>query len=66
MSFGGGGPSPMVVPPAPQVAPQMTPTTSRPPRKPSQPTMIGAALAGQAQEAGGATTRRTLIGGSAE
>jgi len=61
MSFGG-SPAPMTVPPMPAVAPQMTAATTKPPRKPNQPTAVGEALAANLAP-GGNATRRTLIGG---
>jgi hypothetical protein len=61
MSFGG-SPPPMTVPPMPQVAPQMMAATTKPPKKPNQPTAVGEALAANLAP-GGNAPRRTLIGG---
>jgi hypothetical protein len=60
MSFGG-SPPPMMIPPTPAPAMQMTqPTSVKPQRKAQQPTAIGEALTPGQRETGG----RSLIGGA--
>jgi hypothetical protein len=62
MSFGGGGgPPPMIVPPAPTPPPQLTPTTTKPQRKPMSPSFIAGALS-PAQGTGGTAAGKTLLG----
>jgi len=62
MSFGGGTPAPMVVPPTPVPAPELTPVAQKPKRKPSQPTVVGGEVGPTAQQT--QQSERTLLGGA--
>jgi len=62
MSFGGGSPPPMVVPPTPIGAPSLAPVGQKPKRKPTQPTVVGGEVGPTAQQT--QQSERTLLGGT--